>query len=83
MNKRPPIRSTHTYVTLDVPGELYDLVYDQLKAAGYDHLFPDTPDGPLEMDGLALVPVRGRRPRISYQRFRRVYDHVRRQKRAH
>ncbi len=48
---------THTYVTLDVPQEFFDLVKERMEAAGYDHAFHDHGDGNIRIDmhGIALV----------------------------
>lgn len=48
------IRSTHTYVTMEVPPELYYLVRQKLLAAGYDHAVNDEARE-LDMHGLALT----------------------------
>jgi hypothetical protein len=48
------LRSTHSYVTMDVPPEFYDLVHQKLLDAGYDHAVNDK-EGELDMHGIALV----------------------------
>ena len=52
------LRSTYTYVTLEVSPETYYEIYDKLAAAEYDHCFheSDSTGTPLiDMHGLALV----------------------------
>jgi hypothetical protein len=48
------LRQTRTYVTMDVPPELYDLVRQKLLDAGYGHAVDDK-EGELDMHGIALV----------------------------
>jgi hypothetical protein len=45
---------THTYVTMDVPADLYDIVRAKLLAASYEHAIDDK-DGLLIMQGIALT----------------------------
>lgn len=45
------MRSTHTYVTLEVSQETYDEVRRLLLAADYQHVFHD---GLIDMHGIAL-----------------------------
>lgn len=49
------LRTTHTFVLLDVPYEMYNLVREKLIAAGYDHAVDDT-EKTLDMHGIALTP---------------------------
>lgn len=46
------MRSTYTYVTLEVPKEFYEFVADKLKEAGYTHAFHE--GGIIDLHGLAL-----------------------------
>ena len=49
------MRSTHTYVVLDVPEEFFKFVWDKLKAAGYDQaLHKDGSVAVIDMHGIAL-----------------------------
>jgi hypothetical protein len=48
------LRQTHTYVTMDVPAEFYDMVRQRLLDAGHDHSVNDA-DGELDMHGIALT----------------------------
>lgn len=55
------IRSTYTYVELEVSREAYDEIRRKLIAADYDHCFEigdQKPEGsgPIDMHGLALIP---------------------------
>lgn len=45
------LRSTTTYVILDVSPSTYEEIYLKLRAAGYDHLING---GTINMHGLAL-----------------------------
>jgi len=47
------MRTTHTYVTMEVPKELHDLVRANMEAAGYQHAIND--EGEIDMHGIALV----------------------------
>lgn len=49
------MRSTHTYVLLEVSKEAYQEIKDKLLAAGYDHLFDPIDEGEIDMTGIALV----------------------------
>lgn len=56
----PPsdMRQTHTYVTLDIPREFFELVRQRMDDAGYDHLLIKEADGKvvrIDMHGIALV----------------------------
>jgi len=50
------MRTTHTYVLMDVPKEFFELVQKKMQDAGYDRALIDE-DGQLriDMDGIALV----------------------------
>lgn len=52
------IRSTHTYVTLEVSQPTYDEIRFKLLAAEYYHCFElrDNGTGPIDMNGLAILP---------------------------
>ena len=47
------MRSTYTYVTLEVPKPFYDFVTAKLKGAGYDHAI--NAECEIDMHGLALI----------------------------
>ena len=47
------MRSTHTYVELELSPAAYDEIRAKLAAAGYDHAFMD--DKTIDMHGLAVV----------------------------
>ena len=53
------LRSTYTYVTLEVSESTYYEIYDRLREAGYDHCFNKSDSGSkapdIDMHGLALV----------------------------
>lgn len=57
---RPPLRTTHTVVELEVPAELYDYVSGRLRDADYSHCFID--DGVIDMTGIALTRGSGDAP---------------------
>lgn len=46
------IRSTHTYVEMEVSATAYDEIADKLRAAEYDHAFHD---GTIDMHGIGLI----------------------------
>jgi len=46
------LRTTYTYVELEVSAAAYDEIAGKLRAAGYDHAFHD---GTIDMHGLALI----------------------------
>lgn len=46
------MRSTHTFVVLEVSQPCYDEIAAKLRAAGYDHAFGT--DGNIDMHGIAL-----------------------------
>lgn len=46
------LRTTYTYVELEVSAAAYDEIAGKLRAAGYDHAFQD---GTIDMHGLALT----------------------------
>lgn len=47
---------THTFATMDVPAEVFELVRKKMEAAGYQHAIHTTPDGDyIDMKGIALV----------------------------
>jgi hypothetical protein len=48
------IRQTHSYVTMAVPSEVYELVRQKLLDAGYEHAVDDK-EGELDMHGIALT----------------------------
>ena len=48
------LRQTHTYVTMAVPPEVYELVRRNLLDAGYEHAVDDK-QGELDMHGIALT----------------------------
>jgi hypothetical protein len=48
------MRQTHTYVTMDVPKAVYDIIREKLLAAGYEHAVDDR-EGELDMHGIALT----------------------------
>lgn len=48
------MRSTHTYVILEIDPEAYEEIAAKLRAAGYDHAFG--PDGEIDMHGIAIAP---------------------------
>lgn len=52
-----PIRSTHTYVTLDVSANAFREIEDKLLAADYGHCFHDSSEGRtiIDMHGIALA----------------------------
>jgi hypothetical protein len=50
---RPPLRTTYTYVELEISPQAYDEIADKLRAADYGHCFGE--DGTIDMHGLALV----------------------------
>ena len=57
------LRTTYTYVTLEVSPETYYEIYDKLAAAEYDQCFhkSDSSGAPLiDMHGLALVKAEPR-----------------------
>lgn len=43
---------THTYATLAVPKEMFELVYARLRSAGYQHQLHD---GAIDMHGIGLT----------------------------
>jgi hypothetical protein len=48
------LRSTHTYVTMEVSPATYAEIEAKFREAGYDHVF----DGEaMDMHGIALVPT--------------------------
>lgn len=47
------MRSTHTYVELEVSPAAYEEIAGNLRAAGYGHVFGA--DGEIDMHGLALT----------------------------
>ena len=47
------LRTTYTYVELEVSPEAYDEIAEKLRATYYDHCFGD--DGAIDMHGLALM----------------------------
>jgi hypothetical protein len=56
------LRSTHTFVELEVPAELYDFVTKAMIDADYGHVFevgskpePGKDSGPIDMHGIALT----------------------------
>lgn len=55
----PPVlvTSTHTFVTMDVPAEVYDIIRAKFIEAGYDHVImnEDQPDEALDMTGIAIT----------------------------
>lgn len=46
-------RTTHTYVTIEVPAKIYDFFRDRLQLAGYHQCF--LPGGDIDMHGFGLV----------------------------
>lgn len=50
----PFIRTTHTYVVLDIDPEAFADISKKLRDAGYDHCF--MPDGEIDMHGIAIAP---------------------------
>ncbi len=48
------LTQTHTYVTMDVPPEVYALVRQKLLDAGYEHAVDDE-QHQLDMRGIALT----------------------------
>lgn len=47
------MRTTRTFVIMDVSQTVYDEIKDKLIAAGYRHAIGD--DGELDMDGITLM----------------------------
>jgi hypothetical protein len=50
------MRSTYTYVVMQLSKAAYDEIAEKLRAAGYDHVFhDDTPHGAImDMHGIAI-----------------------------
>jgi hypothetical protein len=48
------MRTTHTYVTLEVSASAYDEIAAKLREAEYDHVF-DAEEGAIDMHGIGLV----------------------------
>lgn len=50
--------STYTYVEMEIPADLHELIRKKLEQAGYDHAILEGPDGriTLDMRGVGLVP---------------------------
>ena len=46
------LKQTHTYVTLDVPSEMFEYVKKKLEDADYKHCFVEDK---IVMDGIALI----------------------------
>lgn len=46
------MRSTHTYVTLEISDEAYSEIRSKLATAGYQHAFMD--GGEIDMEGIAV-----------------------------
>lgn len=46
------MRSTHTYVVLEISQDAYDEIRAKLRAADYHHAFMD--DGEIDMHGIAI-----------------------------
>ena len=59
---RPPLRTTHTYVILEVTGAAFAEIEDALRGAGYDHVFDEDNEFGVVMDmqGIALGDERQR-----------------------
>lgn len=51
------MRSTYTYVLMEIPKKLYELVRAKMEAAGYSHAINN--EGEVDMHGIALVPDGG------------------------
>lgn len=49
------MRSTHTYVIMELSKHAYDEIAEKMREAGYDHAFGE--DGEIDMHGLAVVAV--------------------------
>jgi hypothetical protein len=56
------MRTTHTFVELEVPAEFYDFVIKAMLDADYHHVFevgttpePGKDSGPIDMHGIALT----------------------------
>jgi hypothetical protein len=47
------LRTTYTYVTLEISPAAYDEIAGKLKASAYDHCFGE--DGAIDMHGLAIT----------------------------
>jgi len=57
------MRSTHTYVELEVTPHVFDEIRTKLEAAGYQHAFMGTEERPaIDMHGIGLVAVEGNPP---------------------
>ena len=52
--KRPQIRTTYTFATLEISKAAYDEIHAKLKEAGYEHTFHE--DGVIHMHGIGLAP---------------------------
>jgi hypothetical protein len=52
--KRPQIRTTYTFATLEVTERTFNEIKKKLKDAQYDHAFVD--DTTIDMHGIGLVP---------------------------
>lgn len=58
--KRPQIRVTHTFATLEVSQRTFKEIERKLKAAKYDHSFVDA--NTIDMQGIGLVPAPKKQP---------------------
>ncbi len=51
------MRTTRTYVLLEVPKGMFDFVLDRMKEAGYEHAIIDKGgEVHIDMHGIALAP---------------------------
>ena len=48
------MRSTYTYVTMELSQAAYDEIRTKMEAAGYQHAIEK--DGTIDMHGLAVIP---------------------------
>lgn len=58
------LRTTYTYVLMELSQAAYDEIAGKMRAAGYDHAFGS--DGAIDMHGLAIVPAAQTRDRAPY-----------------
>lgn len=54
------MRTTYTYVLLELSESAYEEIRAKMEAAGYQHAFHENPDAPasprIDMHGIAVVP---------------------------
>ena len=49
------LRTTYTFVELEVSSAVYDEIAAKLREAGYDHAFIEGANGAIDMHGIGLV----------------------------